>query len=54
MENGKKYAHIQMSQAANSEIFVVEVSQVIDFLDEMMNSGIDISKCLLLKTTIGA
>jgi hypothetical protein len=56
MENGKNmknYAHIQISKDVNSTIYVVEFSQVNNFLNELSQSGIDISKSFLLKTTTG-
>ncbi len=45
----KQFAHIQMSKEANAMIYVVPVSEVCNFLDELVASGIDISKSFLLK-----
>lgn len=49
----KNYAHIQISNDVNATIYVVEFAQVNDFLTELSQSGIDISKSFLLKTTTG-
>ncbi len=45
----KKFAHIQMSKEANAMIYVIEVSEVNNFLDELVAKGEDISKSFLLK-----
>lgn len=42
-------AHIQISNDINATIYVVPVSQVTNFLDELIAKGIDISKSSLIK-----
>jgi hypothetical protein len=43
------FTHIQMSKESNAIIYVVETSQVCNFLDELVAKGVDISKSFLLK-----
>jgi len=45
------YTHIQMSKDSNAIIYVVETSQVCNFLDELVSKGIDISNSFLLKVS---
>jgi len=42
-------AHIQLSNEINATIYVVPVSKVTIFLDELVAKGIDISKSSLIK-----
>ena len=47
-------AHIQISNEKDSTIYVIPMENTIEFLDELIAKGIDVSKAFLVKITQGA
>ena len=45
------YTHIQMTKSKDSKIVIIETSLVSDWFNKMIEKGIDISECVLLKIT---